>query len=211
MASGFNAAKGAVAGAQIAVGANVAFESIQGFQGGGVNYGTEVSGMQLGIINVGRHVKGVQLGVINIAEEVDGVALGLVSISRNSIHPVVWAGNLSYTNVGIKFATKYAYTILGVGFGSNETKLEFNHPESFAALGLHLPITEHIDLDLDAAYTEQQLGGDAANRALHARVLPGWSFARHLRVFAGGGARIPLAFDQGSPAVRPEGVVGVQF
>ena len=80
------------------------------------------------------------------------------------------------------------------------------------AAGAHVPIAGGVDLDLETAYSDLDVGSeDEGNRALHVRALPGYAFAKHLRIFAGGGVRIPVAFDVGSPAVRPEGVVGVQF
>jgi hypothetical protein len=210
--SGFNLATKGLHGAQLTAGANVAGGEMIGVQGAVVNIGETVSGAQLGVVNIARRVKGAQIGIVNIAEDVDGASIGMVSIARDIIHPVTWTSNLAYTNAGIKFATKYVYTITAIGFGTNETKLRLDRPAFTIALGTHLPIVRGLDVDLETAYSDVDLESPSdANRALHTRALPGWSFAKHLRVFAGGGIRIPVAFDRGSMAVRPEGVVGIQF
>ena len=212
IAVGGNVARGDVTGAQVASGANIALSRLTGVQAAVVNTAGEVEGAQVGLVNVARHVKGAQIGVVNVAEEVEGTAIGLVSISRNAIHPLVWTSNLAYTNIGIKFATKYAYTLVAIGFGTLESKLKFADPSFTLAVGGHIPIVAGFDLDLETAYSELQLESPAeANRALHVRALPGWSFAKHLRIFAGGGVRIPAGFDRGSSAARPEGLAGVQF
>ncbi len=211
-ATGFNLGGNGLSGVQLAAGANVATGEVSGVQAGVVNIGENVRGAQLGIVNVGRNVKGAQVGVVNIAENVDGAALGVVSIARDLLHPIAWTSNLAYTNAGVKFATKYLYSTSALGFGSHETKFRGKRPAFTFALGGHIPVVSKLDVDTEVAYSDVDLDESSkSNRALHVRALPGWSFAKHLRVFAGGGVRIPVAFDQGTMAVRPEGVAGIQF
>jgi hypothetical protein len=213
MAAGMNLVKGDAAGIQMSAGANIALAQLTGAQLSLINIGGDIEGAQVGLVNIARHVKGAQVGLVNIAQkQVEGAAIGLASIAPDAVHPIFWSSNLAYTNVGIKFSTKYAYTLLAVGFGTNEVKLTDGHPLFVGAVGAHLPIASGLDLDLETAYSDLAFETDnQKNRAVHVRALPGYSFAKHLRLFAGGGARIPVAFDVGSPAVRPEGVVGVQF
>jgi hypothetical protein len=209
LSAGFNLATKEVSGAQVTAGVNIATDRLEGAQAGIVNVGGEVSGAQLGLVNVGRRVKGLQLGLVNIAEEVDGVAIGVATITKDSIHPIVWASNLADTNAGIKFTTKYIYTLAAVGLSTLEADFK-DGPSVTTALGTHIPIAAGFDVEAEAAYS--QIGWKSwENHALHPRVLAGYSFARHLRVFAGGGPRVPLAFDKGSSAVRPEIMAGVQF
>lgn len=199
-----------VDGLQATAGANVAADRLHGAQLAVVNIGGDVTGAQVGIVNIGRHVKGLQLGVVNIAKEVDGAAIGLASIAKDSIHPIAWASNLAYTNVAIKFSTKYVYTTVGLGLGTRETDFD-GGPLVTMALGGHVPLPGSFDVEPEVAYTQIDASSSETNHALHPRVVGGYSFAKHLRVFVGGGPRVPIAFDRGSPAVRPEVVAGVQF
>jgi hypothetical protein len=196
-------------GFQGTAGINLASESFEGAQLGVVNMGGDFSGTQLGIVNIGRKVKGLQLGVLNIADEVDGVALGLASISKDSVHPIFWGGNLAYTNTGIKFTTKYVYTVVALGVGTLEKGFD-SGPLLTTGLGGHIPLPASFDLDLEAAYSDITSNANE-NRSLHVRAIPGYRLWKYVRVFAGAGPRIPLAYETGSLAVRPEVFGGVQF
>lgn len=210
---GFNLASGDVRGFQLAAGANAAPGSLRGAQVGGVNVGGEVRGAQIGIVNIASgKVRGAQVGVVNIASEVDGASIGLVSIGSDSVHPVVWSSNLAYLNAGVKFTTRYVYTLAAIGTGTNEVGFdEARHVLTFG-IGGTIPIASRVALDIETAYSEQDVSGPGAvNRSYHLRAISGYAFAKHFRLVAGFGLRIPLAFDQGSLAVRPEGMAGVQF
>lgn len=192
--------------------ANVAGD-VAGTQIAVVNVGRQVNGLQLGIVNVAyKGVKGAALGVVNVAPEVDGVAIGIATIAKDSVHPIAWASNLAPTNVGFKFTTKYVYSVAAIGFGTLEQAMSISHPTFTVGLGGHIPIAGGVDVEPEVVYSHLEIEGpENANRALHARATLGYSFASHLRLFAGGGPRVPLAFDTGSHAVRPEVLAGVQF
>lgn len=214
LATGVNVSGGPTQGVQLATGLNVATGLAEGVQiSSGLNAAEEINGLQLGIFNLARRVRGAQIGIINIAEEVDGAAIGVLSITKTSIHPVVWFGNLNYANVGVKFTMKYMYTTIALTLGSLESS-EVATGGTFA-LGAHLPIAGKVDLDLEGAYsnvsTKFAYKDTVDNDSAHVRLVPGYVFAPRLRLFAGGGARIPAHFSVGSSAVRPEFIAGVQF
>lgn len=199
-------------GAQIAGGLALARE-LRGLQLAPVNVASDVEGAQIGVVNIGRRVKGAQIGVVNVAEDVDGAAVGLVTVNRAGIHPIAWSSNLGYANVGIKFASKYVYTVVAAHWGTPETDLDPRFG-STAALGLHVPVVSSFDVEAEGAVSNIQPEGFSAHRSnswVHARVLPGWTFAPHLRVFAGGGFRAPIDVDVGKSVFRPEFLGGVQF
>lgn len=216
-AGGFNLTLGKLKGADLAGGFNYAGGGVEGVQAAPLNIASDVDGLQLGVVNIGRKVKGTQIGVLNIAEEVDGLALGVVSISRNSIHPIAWTSNLGYLNAGVKFTTKYVYTVAAVSLHTHET--DFDDFASTAALGGHVPLDamlSGLDVEIESAFTSVTPTGGARsnddnNMWLSGRLVPGYSFAKHLRVFAGMGARFPLRVEVGRSVVRPEAVAGVQF
>lgn len=202
-----------VRGGQLGL-ANVA-RDVKGGQLGLVNVARDVTGAQISLVNIGRNVKGAQLALVNIADDVDGAALGLVSITRRGVHPQVWGSTSSYANAGLKFSAKYLYSILALGYGTPETAFRDGSPEVGLGLGTTLRLPARFDVDLDALYSHVAVkrddGADGSNHALQVRILPGYVFAEHLRVFAGGGVRVPLLFDRGSLAASPLAIAGVQF
>lgn len=217
IAAGVNAVRKDARGLMISGGANVASRRLAGAQLSSINVAESVNGAQVGLVNVARKVEGVQLGVINVVDEIDGPAIGVVSIVRHGIHPLVWGSNLHYMNAGVKFATRYLYTIAAFTYGTLETKLDPAFGATFA-LGTNVPIGAltglgGLDVDAQAAITSVSPEAPAGqqNTWLAGHVLPGYAFARHLRVFAGGGVRFPLAVDQGRDVPRPEVLAGVQF
>lgn len=203
-----NVVAGNARGTQLAAGLNLATERFGGAQIATVNVANEVHGMQLGLVNVARRGRGLQVGIVNIVDE-PAEALGIVTIARDAIHPIAWASNLAYTNAGIKFMSRHLYSVAAIGFGSREADFD-SGPSLTVAAGGHVPLPSSFDVEIELAYTHLE-GVSEQNQSLHPRVLAGYTFAKHLRLFAGSGARIPLAFDRGSPAVRPEFVGGVQF
>ena len=208
-----NLASGDSSGVQIAGATNVATRDFAGAQISSVNVASTVDGAQIGVINVAGKVNGAQIGAINIAEEVDGVAIGAISISKNSIHPIAWASNLQYMNAGVKFTTKYAYTTLALHYGTLED--DFDNFGTTAAIGGHIPLPAGFDVEVEGSVTHLvpwlTRRSEDGNLWVAPHVIGGYSFARHLRVFAGGGARIPAIVNHGREVVRPEVLAGVQF
>lgn len=219
LSAGANFTRGAVDGAQVAGAFNVAGEDVRGLQlAGGLNLAPSVDGAQLGIVNVGRRVRGLQLGVVNVAEDVEGAALGLVSITRDGVHPIVWTSNASYVNAGVKFATKYTYTITAVGIGAPET--DWGAGSAIEKVGVAFAIGGRIPVLAGAVGTLAILpemggylhdAGPTQNFAMAPRVLAEMSFASHFSLLAGAGVRKPVKFDRGSEDATPEFVFGVQF
>lgn len=209
----FNVSRGRVTGFAVAGGANVG-SAVEGMQLAPVNTAETVDGVQLGVVNVARKVRGAQLGVINIADEVEGTSLGLISISHGGVHPIAWASNLEYTNVGVKFSTKWVYTITALHYGTQETGFNTAVGTS-AALGVHIPLPAHLDLEVQGLLTnitpEPKSRPDDTNLWLASQAIAGFSFANHLRVFAGGGARFPAQVEVSRAVTRPEVLGGVQF
>lgn len=208
-----NVSRGSFSGVQMSGAANVATGDFEGAQLSSVNVAGAVDGAQLGVINIAKRVRGTQIGVINIAEEVDGVALGAISISKNSIHPIAWTSNLQYANAGIKFSTKYVYTLIGVHSGTIEG--DFDNVGTTAAIGGHIPLPAGFDIEVQNVLTHlvprPSQSTKNGNLWIAYQAMAGYSFAPHLRVFAGGGARQPLSVDLGRDVVRPEVLAGVQF
>lgn len=198
------AVRGAQIGGVLAISGDVA-----GAQVSTINVAGPVDGAQLGVVNVGKKVRGVQIGVVNIAEEADA-AIGIVSISRDGVHPLTWTSNLQTMNAGVKFSTKYMFTTVGVSYGTLEEGLD--NVGATMAIGGHLPLPAHFDLELQGSYTQlaarQSRDG---NQWVSHHAIAGYSFAKHLRLFAGGGVRLPIRVEIGREVTRPELLAGIQF
>jgi hypothetical protein len=248
IAGGFNYLHGRARGVQVAGGANVALDGLDGGQisavnvagdttgaqlgavnvardtdGGQIsaaNVARDVNGVQIGAVNVGRNVNGVQLGVVNVANDVDGIPIGLVSVTKSGgVHPMVWASSLSVANVGVKFATRYTYTIISGSYDRSDGQ-NFLGP-GFAIGGrIPLPLAFSIDTDLQA----MQLFGEPfdANRPSRAddRTFFKWRAAlsfeifKHLSVFGGGSVAAKFTFPNDTMTYKGiigEGFGGVQF
>lgn len=208
-----NVSTASTTGLQLSGAANVATSDVTGAQVAPVNVAGPVDGVQLGIINVGRNVRGLQLGLVNIAEDVDGAAIGLVSISKDSVHPIVWASNLQYMNAGVKFSTKYVFTMLGAHYGTHEA--DFDKVGATAAIGGHIPLPASFDVEVQGSFTQlvpSRIRSDSKENSWVApQVVAGYSVASHFRVFAGGGVRLPISVNLGRDVSRPEVLAGIQF
>ncbi len=231
-----------VDGAQLAFGANVSTGTVRGVQAAAVNVARDLTGAQVGLFNVAKKVDGLTVGLINVADDIDGVPIGLVSVTRTGgVHPVVWGSSVDYANVGLKFATRYTYSILSANYTrapaaeyaatGNRPALRFAERDFFGGgyfLGGHVPI-DHAFFDFDigvtalgAAKRTPDVHGDGTSSSdvevllePHARVMGGYRLAPHASLFAGAGfvtrARIVFNADDAVVSFMPEFFGGVQF
>jgi len=206
-----NVSTKSAAGAQISGVANVVTGELTGAQIAPVNVAGPASGLQLGVVNVGKKVRGLQLGLVNIADEVDGGAIGLVSISKDSVHPIAWGSNLQYMNAGVKFTTRYLFTTLAAHYGTREG--DFDAVGATLAIGGRVPLPERFDIEIQGSFTQLMSWSekDKYNSWVAPQLATGYSFAKHLRVFAGGGVRLPVSVEIGREVTRPELIAGLQF
>lgn len=199
IAGGVNIARRDVTGAQIAGGINIG--KVRGLQLGLVNVSANVEGLQLGLINVARKIDGLQIGLINITESLAGESLGVANILKpGGIHIALWGSNSIYGNAGLKFSSKYTYSILSAALHKDDEE------EKVAAgagltLGVHIPLhlyvsglTTSADLGVYRLFT----GGfslDGHNEVLKTRLIVSYELARRLTLFVGGGAYLGLRGD----------------
>jgi hypothetical protein len=126
---------------------NLAGSLSRGLQLSALNMAGNFEGVQAGLVNIGKRVRGVQVGLINIADEIDGVPIGLVSVSRSGgVHPLVWGSNTTYANLGVKFATRYTYTMLSGAMHHDGDHALYG---GGFTLGGSIPIAKRISSELD--------------------------------------------------------------
>jgi len=119
----------------------------KGLQVSGLNVAGNFEGLQVGLVNVSKHVRGMQIGLVNIADDVDGVPIGLVSVSRaGGVHPVLWSSNTTYANVGVKFATRYTYTMISGAAHYDGTQSLYG---GGLTIGASIPIAKRLATEID--------------------------------------------------------------
>jgi hypothetical protein len=209
-----NVATGRLSGVQASGFLNVATGSgSEGIQAtGGLNVAGDLEGLQAAPMNVAGHVNGAQIGLVNVGGDVQGLQLGLVNIARTSdvsiaplnfigdgLHEVeVWTSESAVANVGVKFGSKYVYTLVGAGW-VNVTQPWWTFG---GGLGVHLPVDPlwfEIDDSAWAVASGNVLAPGVHNK-LRAQV--GLQLAEHLAPFAG----VSINTWVGSGAVWPRAV-----
>jgi hypothetical protein len=226
-----NVASGRLEGLQAAFGANVA-EQVAGAQLAPlVNVAGDVDGVQVGLVNVGGRVRGMQIGLVNVAEEVDGVPIGFVNVTESGgVHVAAWGGYTTRANVGLKFATRYTYSMLTAGHYRNGERDAFGPG---VVLGVRVPASDEIAVafDIGGDYlfgtrfccysdeTEERRAHTRDRNHFRLRVLPTWQLKPRFSLFAGGGValKVPFArysnlrgYDQ-AVELEPELAVGVEL
>jgi hypothetical protein len=220
LAGAFNIARKQVTGVQ--AGGFVNIGKVDGLQVGAINVSARQRGLQIGIINVARRIDGLQIGVVNITDDLEGESLGIAPLPRRGgIRAHVWGSSSLLGNVGVKFSSRYAYSILSGsvtpvdredGGPGKETKYGFG-----LTLGAQMTVPSVEELRLAADLGVTRLFMDAPSFAGHdemvrARVLVSYAIARRLAPFVGGGVWTRVHGEDDLDAeVGPEISVGLEL
>jgi len=186
---------------------------IKGVQIAPLNISPEVNGVQIGLINIARKVKGAQIGLINIADEVDGESIGMASVPRaGGVHGAAWGSNSIYGNFGIKFASRFTYSIFSGGFHFEGKDKLIGPGFSF---GFYRPFL------FENFYVQADVGGhrlfltDGPQRnhdeIYKTRLMLRYALVRHLSIFAGGGAYLGIRGDKPIARFGPEIDAGLEL
>ncbi len=227
-----NVASGDMQGLQAAFGANVASGDVEGAQFATIlNFAGDVRGVQAALVNVAGHVRGMQIGLVNVAEEVEGVPLGLVNVTESGgVHLAAWAGFTTRANVGLKFATRYTYSMLTAGHYRAGERDAFGPGVVF---GVRVPVHDEVSVAFDVGgdylfgtrfccyrdETEERVAHTRDRNHFRLRVLPTYQPKPYFALFAGGGValKVPFAaysrlagYDQ-SVELEPELSIGVEL
>jgi len=203
-----NVARGPVQGVQVAAATNVA-GNIEGMQISLVNVGGDVTGAQVGLVNVADHVRGMQVGLVNVSDDVEGVPLGLFNVSRSGgVHVPGWFSTTTHANLGVKFATRYTYSMITLGYHRDREE-DLDLFGGGLVLGFRIPAAPQlaVAVDIGGDYllgariccyetrTEERIAHTNDRNHFRLRVLPTWQVQEHVALFAGPAIalRVPFA------------------
>jgi hypothetical protein len=130
---------------------NITAKSARGVQIGLGNYADTIHGMQLGLINLcGERVHGLQIGIVNHSIDTSAVKLGLININpKTRIQLLAFGGNITRSNLAVRFKSRYTYTILGAGNHYWGLKNKFSG-SIFYRIGVGLPLLRYFFVSTDA-------------------------------------------------------------
>lgn len=200
-----NVAQGKVEGFQVSAASNVAGD-LEGAQVSLVNVAGDVSGAQVGLINLAHKVQGVQIGLVNVADDVEGAPIGLFSVSRTGgVHVDAWSSTTTYANLGLKFATRYTYSMIDIGYHREDSVDLFG---GGLVIGARVPIDQQFAVMVDvggdyllgariccyATRTDERIAHTRDRNHFRLRVLPTWQAHPHFAIFAGPAAAVRIPF-----------------
>lgn len=176
---------------------NVVGETMNGIQFSGLANmaGKQLNGMQAGLFNYATTAHGLQIGLVNYyKDEMKGFQLGLVNANPDTkVQMMLFGGNSTKLNVGVRFKNKLFYTILGGG----THYLDFGDKFSAAAFyraGLELPLYKNLFISGDLGYqhietfkNKDYMDVPARLYALQARLNLEYRFTEKFGLFATGG------------------------
>ena len=190
IAAGFNVVNSSHPSVQLAGIVNFGLHDIQGVQVAGIaNYATSLSGIQIGILNFTQHLQGAQIGIVNYSADTNAVKIGLVSVSpQTQVRPVLYWGNVSTYNVGIRFMNRLTYSMIGFGTPYDPIRYE-SSGLIFYRLGVYHKI-DHVILssDLGISYLlffSSSHGDSGFSREM--RINAEYAFPKGISLFASGG------------------------
>jgi hypothetical protein len=133
-------------------------------------------------------------------------------VHRDAFHLATWGGNLAYLNAAIVWESKWAYTLVGMTYGTLETQLD-PRVGTVMAVGARARVVADLDVGLESAFSsiDPVTGYSGTNVWFHERAIVGYRVNGWLRPFVGGGFRAPISIIQGSNAFRPDFMGGVEF
>ena len=167
-------------GLQIAGIANITAKSLNGVQVGLCNYATKAHGLQIGLVNYYREdMKGFQLGLVNANPD-------------TRVQMMVYGGNNTAANIGVRFKNQLFYTILGVGSFDQNLNDKFSISTSYRA-GLAVPVYKGLSISGDLGYQHIETCSNKDEviprrlYALQARANLEYQFSKKFSIFATGG------------------------
>lgn len=175
---------------------NVVGEDMNGLQMAGLANITarKLNGVQAGLFNYATHARGLQIGLVNYYQkDMKGLQLGLVNANPDTrVQMMVYGGNATPANIGVRFKNQLFYTILGVGSFYQNLNDKFSVSASYRA-GLSFPLYKGLSLSGDLGFQHIEACNNKDEviprrlYALQARANLEYQFTKKFGIFATGG------------------------
>ncbi len=150
-----NAAGKDLCGAQLSALTNITAANITGIQFSGIGnvVGGTAKGAQISAANMAVRAEGLQIGLVNYyRESMNGFQLGLVNANpQTKVQLMLFAGNMSKVNAGLRFKNKLFYTIIGGGTHYLDFGSKFSAALFYRA-GLELPLCRQLFVSGDLGF-----------------------------------------------------------
>ena len=186
---------------------NVVGEHMNGLQIAGIANITasKLNGVQVALCNYATKARGLQIGLVNYyKEDMKGFQLGLVNANPDTkVQMMVYGGNATPANIGVRFKNQLFYTILGVGSMYQGLNDKFSASASYRA-GLSFPLYKGLSISGDLGYQHIEAFDNKDEvipkrlYALQARANLEYQFTKKFGIFATGGYGVTRFYNKSS-------------
>lgn len=186
---------------------NVVGEHMNGLQMAGLANitGNKLNGVQMGAFNYATNVRGLQIGLVNYYQkEMKGFQLGLVNANPDTrVQMMMYGGNVTPANIGVRFKNKLFYTIVGVGSFYQDLNDKFSISASYRA-GMSFSIYKGFSISGDLGYQHIEACSNKDEviprrlYALQARANVEYQLTKQFGIFATGGYGLTRFYNRSS-------------
>ena len=186
---------------------NVVGEHMNGLQIAGIANITasKLNGVQIALCNYATQARGLQIGLVNYyKEDMKGFQLGLVNANPDTrVQMMVYGGNTTPANIGVRFKNQLFYTILGIGSMYQGLNDKFSASASYRA-GLSFTLYKGLSISGDLGYQHIEAFDNKDEvipkrlYALQARANLEYQFTRKFGIFATGGYGLTRFYNKSS-------------
>lgn len=186
---------------------NVVGEHMNGLQMAGIANITasKLNGVQVALCNYATKARGLQIGLVNYyKEDMKGFQLGLVNANPDTkVQMMVYGGNTTPANIGVRFKNQLFYTILGVGSMYQGLNDKFSASASYRA-GLSFPLYKGLSISGDLGFQHIEAFDNKDEvipkrlYALQARANLEYQFTKKFGIFATGGYGLTRFYNKSS-------------
>lgn len=186
---------------------NVVGEHMNGLQMAGLANitGNKLNGVQVGAFNYATNVRGLQIGLVNYYQkEMKGFQLGLVNANPDTrVQMMMYGGNATPANIGVRFKNNLFYTIVGVGSFYQDLNDKFSISASYRA-GMSFSIYKGLSISGDLGYQHIEACSNKDEviprrlYALQARANVEYQLTKKSGIFATGGYGLTRFYNRSS-------------
>lgn len=186
---------------------NVVGEHMNGLQMAGLANitGNKLNGVQVGVFNYATNVRGLQIGLVNYYQkEMKGFQLGLVNANPDTrVQMMMYGGNATPANIGVRFKNNLFYTIVGVGSFYQNLNDKFSISASYRA-GMSFSIYKGLSISGDLGYQHIEACSNKDEviprrlYALQARANVEYQLTKKFGIFATGGYGLTRFYNRSS-------------